>query len=122
MRRAQWATSGQYQMSACLSVATGFGQQQQHRTTGRLGFSCLEPVQQGLLSGCQTGQGVRWDTEEVLTNTMFKCTGAASEAAKPATTNAHTVVLRADFYRAGDANEESFTAQIIALTTTSPQI
>jgi len=32
---------------------------------------------------------------------------------KPATTDAHTAVLLADFYRAGDGNNESFTAQII---------
>jgi hypothetical protein len=32
---------------------------------------------------------------------------------KTATTDAHTVVLLADFYRAGDGNDESFTAQMI---------
>jgi hypothetical protein len=35
---------------------------------------------------------------------------------KPASTNADTVVLKADFYRAGDANDESFTAQMIVST------
>jgi hypothetical protein len=32
---------------------------------------------------------------------------------KTATTSNATVVLQGDFYRAGDANDESFTAQII---------
>ena len=86
------------------------------------GFSCLEDVLQGPLSvsinpddpgPCLAGEGVRWDTAELLTETTFKCTGAATEALKHATTSDKTVVLQADFYRAGDGNDESFTAQII---------
>lgn len=75
------------------------------------GFDCTTTIAQGLLSGCQAGQGVRWDTSQLLASTTFKCTG--SDAAKPASTDAHTVVLLADFYRAGDGNDESFTAQMI---------
>ena len=75
------------------------------------GFDCTTTIAQGPLSGCQAGQGVRWDTAQLLASTTFKCTG--SDAAKPASTDAHTVVLLADFYRAGDGNDESFTAQII---------
>ena len=77
------------------------------------GFRCTSDVDQGPLTGCLTGQGVRWDTVELLRSTNFKCTGAAAEKLKPATTNANTVVLLADFYRAGDGNDESFTAQMI---------
>ena len=77
------------------------------------GFSCLEDVDQGPLTGCLAGEGVRWDTANLLRNTTFKCTGAASEALKPAVTGPTTAVIQADFYRAGDANDESFTAQII---------
>ena len=77
------------------------------------GFSCLQDVQQGPLSGCLAGEGVRWDTVEVLPSTTFKCTGAAGEVAKTATNDANTVVLQADFYRAGDGIDESFTAQMI---------
>jgi len=77
------------------------------------GFHCLETVSKGLLSGCLQGQGVRWDTEKVLASTGFKCTGAAAEALKNASTDEHHVVLQADFYRAGDANDESFQANII---------
>jgi hypothetical protein len=78
------------------------------------GFRCTEAVGQGKLAGCETGQGVRWDTAELLTETIkFKCTGKAGETAKPATTDQQTAVLQADFYRAGDGNDESFTAQMI---------
>jgi len=75
------------------------------------GFDCSETVAQGPLTGCQAGQGVRWDTAQLLASTNFKCTGA--DAAKLATTSSHTAVLLADFYRAGDGNDESFTAQMI---------
>jgi hypothetical protein len=77
------------------------------------GFSCTHEVDQAFLAGCLQDEGVRWDSEELLASTSFKCTGAAGEALKPATTGADTVVLQADFYRAGDANDESFSAQMI---------
>jgi hypothetical protein len=84
------------------------------------GFRCTEDVRQGPLAAplhgggpCLAGQGVRWDTAALLPSTTFKCTGAATEPLKTATTNGNTVVLLADFYRAGDGNDESFTAQMI---------
>ena len=70
-------------------------------------------VDQGPLAGCLTGEGVRWDTAGVLSDTPFKCTGSAAEALKSASTDNDTVVLSADFYRAGDGNDESFTANMI---------
>ena len=102
-----------------FDLATGFA-----KSSG--GFSCLEEVKQGPLSvsinpddpgRCLAGQGVRWDTASLLASTTFKCTGAATEALKTATTSATTVVLQADFYRAGDGNDESFTAQMIVSAT-----
>jgi hypothetical protein len=85
------------------------------------GFDCTATVAQGPLSGCQAGEGVRWDTAQLLASTNFKCTGA--DAAKVATTGAGTAVLLADFYRAGDGNHESFTAQIIvSATDLAPEI
>jgi hypothetical protein len=75
------------------------------------GFDCTATVAQGPLAGCQAGEGVRWDTAQLLASTTFKCTGA--DAAKVATTSARTAVLLADFYRAGDGIDESFTAQMI---------
>jgi hypothetical protein len=77
------------------------------------GFRCTTTVGQGPLAGCLAGQGVRWDTDSLLTSTAFKCTGAASEALKVASTDARTAVLHADFYRAGDGIHESFTANMI---------
>src|SRR6266542_711808 len=78
------------------------------------GFRCTGDVGQGPLAGCLTGEGVRWDTVELRAGTTFKCTGAAAEPLKTAVTDENTVVLLADFYRAGDGNDESFTAQMIA--------
>ena len=86
------------------------------------GFRCLADVLQGPLSTsinlddpgpCRAGEGVRWDTAGLLPSTTFKCTGAASEVLKTAVTNDKTVVLQADFYRAGNGDDESFTAKII---------
>ena len=76
------------------------------------GFRCTTDVNQGPLTGCLAGEGVRWDAESLLPSTGFKCTSSASEAPKTATTNEHTAVLLADFYRAGDGNDESFTARM----------
>ena len=90
------------------------------------GFRCDADVNQGPLSAsinpddpgpCLQGQGVRWDTARLLASTTFKCTGAAGETPKTITTTASRVVLQADFYRAGDANDESFTAQMIVSAT-----
>jgi hypothetical protein len=72
------------------------------------GFRCLADVRQGPLQGCLEGQGVRWDTDGLLQSTGFKCTGSATETKKTAVTDAHTVVLVSDFYRAGDGNDASF--------------
>ena len=98
-----------------FDLASGFV-----RSSG--GFRCLQDVRQGPLSvsinpddpgPCLAGQGVRWDTAQLLPSTTFKCTGAAAEGLKSASTSDTTVVLQADFYRAGDANDESFTGQMI---------
>jgi len=75
------------------------------------GFDCTLPIAQGPLTGCARDEGVRWDTAQLLESNTFKCT--AAEVARPATTDDHTAVLLADFYRAGDGNVESFTAQMI---------
>src|SRR6266702_6981175 len=77
------------------------------------GFRCTSDVGQGPLTGCLAGEGVRWDTVDLRRSTSFKCTGAAAEALKPVSTDENTVGLDADFYRAGDGNDESFTAQMI---------
>jgi hypothetical protein len=81
------------------------------------GFRCLSDITAGLFSGCLAGQGVRWDTAQVLQSTSFKCTGSATELLKTARTGDKTVVLFADFYRQGDGNDESFNAQMIVSET-----
>jgi hypothetical protein len=58
---------------------------------------------------------VRWDTVQLLASTNFKCT--APDVAKLAVTGSDRVVLLADFYRAGDGVDESFTAQMIVSET-----
>ena len=77
------------------------------------GFRCLSDITAGPFNGCLVGQGVRWDTARLLPSTTFKCTGAATELLKTATTGDKTVVLQADFYRQGDGDNESFTAMMI---------
>jgi hypothetical protein len=98
-------------------VLTGGGAFNLHPTAGSVhaggGFSCTSDMGQGPLAGCLAGQGVRWDAEDLLTSTTFKCTGSVSEALKPAGTDEDTVVLQADFYRAGVGIDESFSAQMI---------
>ncbi len=71
------------------------------------GFRCTADIHQGPLNGCSAGEGVRWDTVQVLASTTFKCNGP-SDTAHTVVTDGDTVVLLADFYRAGDGNEESF--------------
>src|SRR5262245_8402382 len=77
------------------------------------GFRCTSDVGQGPLAGCLAGEGVRWDTVDLRRSTNFKCTGAPAEPLKTVSTDENTVGLDADFYRAGDGNDESFTAQMI---------
>ena len=79
------------------------------------GFRCTDAVAQGPLNGCAAGEGVRWDSVQLLTSTNFKCSPA--DAAKLAVTGTDRVVLLADFYRAGDGVNESFTAQMIVSDT-----
>ena len=57
------------------------------------GFRCTETVAQGPLTGCLAGQGVRWDTEQLLASTTFKC--SASDAPIPFTTDDHAAALLA---------------------------
>jgi hypothetical protein len=57
---------------------------------------------------------VRWDAVQLLATTGFRCSGA--DAVKNAATADGTVVLLADFYRAGDGIAESFTARMIVST------
>ena len=78
------------------------------------GFRCTQDVVGGPFNGCLAGQGVRWDpadTAPLLASTTFTCMGEMGEPT--VSTSDTTVVLMADFYRAGDGNDESFTAKMI---------
>jgi hypothetical protein len=75
------------------------------------GFSCTENVVAGPLANCAAGDGVRWDGVQLLASTTFKC--SAADVVRAAATSNRTAILIADFYRAGDGNEDSFTAQMI---------
>jgi hypothetical protein len=76
-------------------------------------FSCTSTVGgSGFLAGCQTGQGVRWDSDTLVPNQTFKCV-ATEPVANTVSTSDDTVVLTADFYRAGDGTDESFVANMI---------
>jgi hypothetical protein len=79
------------------------------------GFRCIDGVGQGPLNHCLTDEGVRWDTAQLLESAPFKCT--ATDAVKNAVTGPGRAVLQADFYRAGDGIDESFTAQMIVSET-----
>jgi hypothetical protein len=70
----------------------------------------LEDINRGPLNGCKAGEGVRWDTVQVLDSFNFKCT--LTDTPKTVKTDDNTVVLLADFYRQGDGNIESFTAHM----------
>jgi hypothetical protein len=107
---------GNYNISSASNVVG-----QETRAVSNGGFRCLAGVEQGLLTHCATGEGVRWDTAQLLASTPFKCT--ASDAVKTAVTGEKRVVLLADFYRAGDGNDESFTApMIVSETDLAPNI
>ena len=85
------------------------------------GFRCATTVAQGPLTGCLAGEGVRWDTEQLLESNTFKCT--ATDFARPAVTNEHTVVLLANFYRLRDGDFQSFRGQmIVSQTDLAPDI
>lgn len=79
------------------------------------GFRCVDDIAQLPLLGCKAGEGVRWDTAQLLASSVFKC--SPTDTPKTAVTGSDRVVLLADFYRAGDGNEASFTAPMIVSST-----
>jgi hypothetical protein len=90
-------------------------------------FSCTStvvvagnPPNPPLLNGCQAGEGVRWDSDMLLSSQTFKCVAAAGvdpPGGITVSSSDDTVVLHADFYRAGDGTDESFQANMIVSAT-----
>jgi hypothetical protein len=74
------------------------------------GFRCTQDITGGPLTGCKTGEGVRWSAEQILPSSGFKC--SASDPAKTAVTDDNTLVMQVNFYRQGDGVNASFTAKM----------
>lgn len=81
------------------------------RIAGGGAFSCTENVTGGPLANCSAGEGARWHGVQLLASSTFRCSGI--DIVRTATTTSRTAVLIADFYRAGDGNQASFTAPMI---------
>lgn len=75
-------------------------------------FRCLRDVTAGPLAGCRAGEGTHWKALQILPSTGFKCGDPPPEPLKTAVTDEHTVVMVAQFFRAGDGNRPSFTATV----------
>jgi hypothetical protein len=101
---------GSYDLASASNVIPG-----RTRVAANGGFRCTEAVAQGPFGGCAASEGVRWDTVQLLASASFKC--SVSDVPKLAVTSPDRVVLLADFYRAGDGVDESFTAQMIVSET-----
>jgi len=77
-------------------------------------FRALQDINQGPFAGLKAGEGVKWDTDELVRSFDIKCTGA--ETPRTVFTDDHTVIMRADFYRAGDGNNASLHAVMLVST------
>ena len=75
-------------------------------------FDCGANVVNGPLAGCLAGEGTHWKAASLLATTNFRC-GTAGEVTKSASSDAHTAVFVAEFFRAGDGRTPSFTSQVI---------
>lgn len=76
-------------------------------------FRCTSTVSSGPLAGCMTNQGTDWTALNLLRSTPFKCTANDPAGVKTAAIAADTAVLHAEFFRAGDTQSGSFTANVI---------
>ena len=77
-------------------------------------FRVLQDISAGPLAGVKAGEGVRWDAEETVRSFDIRCTGA--EALRTVSSNATTVIMNAEFYRAGDGNNASLHAVMFVST------
>jgi len=77
-------------------------------------FRVTQDINAGPLAGLKAGEGVKWDTDEIVPSFGIKCTGA--ETPRTVFTGTNTVVMNAEFYRAGDGNNASFHAVMFVST------
>src|SRR5262245_59253626 len=75
---------------------------------GHGSFRVLQDINQGPLAGLKAGEGVKWDSDARLRSYDIQCTGP--EVPRTVSTGENTIVMRAEFYRAGDGNTASFHA------------
>jgi len=71
-------------------------------------FRVLQDISAGPLAGLKAGEGVKWDSDETLPSFSIKCTGA--ETPRTVFSGPNTVIMQAEFYRAGDGNTASLHA------------
>jgi len=71
-------------------------------------FHVLRDITAGPLAGVKAGETVRWDAEELVRSFAIRCNGA--ETPRTVFTDDNTVIMNADFYRAGDGNQASLHA------------
>jgi len=71
-------------------------------------FRVTQDINAGPLAGLKAGEGVKWDADEVVRSFDIKCTGA--EGVRTVFSGPNTVIMNADFYRAGDGDNASLHA------------
>ena len=75
-------------------------------------FRCTRDIDQGPLTGCKAGEGVRWEAVSILPSTGFSCTGSPAEPVKTVVTDGNTIAMQVNFFREGDGAIKSFTARV----------
>ena len=71
-------------------------------------FHVTRDITTGPLAGVKAGETVRWDAEEIVRSFAIRCNGA--ETPRTVFTDDNTVIMNADFYRAGDGSQASLHA------------
>jgi hypothetical protein len=77
-------------------------------------FHALSDITAGPLAGLRAGDGVRWEVDQFLPSSLFKCVGA--EVAQTVTASPNTVVAKVLFFTRGDGNQASFSANVFIST------
>jgi hypothetical protein len=93
--RARFATAGPHPQRHLRSARSAARRSRRRAHPARRAARCSSvSVGQGPLKGCLAGEGVRWDTVDLRRSTTFKCTGAAGESLKTATTEPPSSLTR----------------------------
>lgn len=76
------------------------------------GFRASQDINGGPLAGLKAGEGTHWKAAQLLRSSGFKCGGIPGETLETAVTDDNTVVMKVEFFRAGDGATPSFTANV----------